>query len=258
MAQKTILVVGGGGGIGRAISKAFHEKGNRIVLADLNGERLSKSAEELGRDTLHFAVDVRNEASVAQLIKDVVNETGRVDTLFAVHGVTGGKVPVFKSTLDEWKFVLETNLTGTFLCIKHVAPVMVNQASGCIVALTTSRARPGDASYYSSKMGIEGVVGTAALDLKQNGVGVYVVAPGGYLSTDFHDHSYELMKYDDFISDREMRNERIAIRPEVVVPLFLHLSDKVPLELVGKKITAIDWNEEHGLGREVWYYSKPS
>ena len=256
MTQKTILIVGGGGGIGRAVSKVFHEKGNRIVLADLNEERLSKAAEELGSDTLHFEVDVRNETSVARLIGNVVNATGRIDSMFAVHGVTGGKVPVFKSSLDEWKFVLETNLTGTFLCIKHVAPVMVNQASGCIVALTTSRARAGDASYYASKMGIEGVVGTSALDLKQNGVGVYVVAPGGYLSTDFHDHSFELMKYADFISDREMRNERIAIRPEVVVPLFLHLSDKIPLELAGEKITAIDWNEEHGLGRKVWYYSK--
>ena len=256
MTHKTIVVVGGAGGVGQTVSKAFSEKGNRVVIADLSRERLLKAAEDLGHDTLHFEVDVRNEASVARLVKDVVNATGRIDSFFAVHGVTGGKVPIFERTLEEWKFILETNLTGTFLCIKHIAPVMVSQASGCFVALTTSRARPEDAPYYTSKMGIEGVVGTAALDLKQKGVGLYVVAPGGYLSTDFHDHSYELLKYRNFIPDREMRGERTAIRPEVVVPLFFHLSDKVPLDLVGNKITAIDWNEEHGLGRDVWYHSK--
>jgi NAD(P)-dependent dehydrogenase (short-subunit alcohol dehydrogenase family) len=254
--EKTILVVGGAGGVGQTVSKAFCEEGNRVVVADVNLERLRSVAKEIGRDTLHFQVDVKNEDSVSKLVQDVVRETGRIDSLFAVHGVTHGKLPVYERSLQEWEFVLGINLTGTFLCIKHVAPVMIRQKKGCIVALTTSRARPDDAPYYTSKMGIEGLVGTAALDLKDQGVGVFVVAPGGYLSTSFHDHSYELMKYDNFITDNEMREQQRAIKPEVVVPLFLHLNENVPLDLVGKKITAIDWNEQHGLGRETWYYQK--
>ena len=249
-------MVGGAGGVGQTVSRAFSEKGNRVVLADVNLERLRGVAKEIGRDTLHFQVDVKNEESVSKLIENVINETGRIDSLFAVHGVTQGKIPVYQRSLQEWEFVLGVNLTGSFLCIKHAAPFMIRQKKGCIVALTTSRARPDDAPYYTSKMGIEGLVGSAALDLKDKGVGVYVVAPGGYLSTSFHDHSYELMKYDNFIPDNEMREHQRAIRPEVVVPLFLHLNENVPLDLVGKKITAIDWNEQHGLGREPWYYQK--
>ncbi len=254
--KKTVLVVGGAGGIGQTVSRALCERGNRVVLADVNLDRLRIVAKELGHDTLHFQVDVRDEQSVSQLIRDVVSATGTIDSLFAVHGVTQGKIPVYERTFQEWEFVIGVNLTGTFLCIKHDAPVMIRQKQGCIVALTTSRARPEDAPYFASKMGIEGLVETAALDLKQQGVGAYVVAPGGYLSTSFHDNSFQLMKYDNFISDQEMRERQRAIKPDVVVPLFLHLTENIPLDLVGKKITAIDWNEQHGLGREEWYYQK--
>jgi len=251
---KKILVIGGAGGIGKKVSKALLENGHVPILADLNQERLRKAAEELGRDTRHFQVDVRNEASVAKLVSEVVSAAGRIDSLFALHGVTSGREEVFKRSLAEWKFVLDTNLTGTFLCIKHAAPVMIRQASGgCIVALTTTRAKPEDAPYYSSKIGIEGLVATSAEDLKKYRIGVFVVSPGGYLSTDFHDHSYELMKYPNFVPDEEMRSQRRAIKPDVVVPLLLHLSEKIHLDLAGKKITAIDWNEANGLGHEEWY-----
>jgi NAD(P)-dependent dehydrogenase (short-subunit alcohol dehydrogenase family) len=255
--KKSVLIVGGAGGIGRTVARAFHEKGHQVILADLNEERLSKTSSELNNIPF-FQVDVRDEKSVAKLMKGAYSTHGRIDSVFAVHGVTAGNAPVFQRTLEEWEFVLGTNLTGTFLCIKHIAPYMIRQSTGCIVALTTSRARPQDAPYYTSKMGIEGLVGTAAQDLVAHGIGVFVVAPGGYLSTNFHDHSYELMKYTNFVSDTEMRNQRKAIRPEVVVPVLTYLSDEVPLSIVGRKITAIDWNEEHGLGRENWYYSAES
>lgn len=254
---KTVLVIGGAGGIGQTVSKALVENGHLPVLADVNEERLRKAALEIGRDTLHFQVDVRNEASVAKLVDEVVSTTGRIDSLFAVHGVTAGREMVFKRSLEEWQFVLDTNLTGTFLCIKHVAPVMIRQASGgCIAALTTTRAKPEDAPYYTSKMGIEGLTATASEDLKKYNIGVFVVSPGGYLSTDFHDHSYELMKYPNFVSDEKMRTQRKTIKPDVLVPLLLYLNEKVPLDLAGTKITAIDWNEANGLGREVWYYNQ--
>lgn len=246
-------MVGGGGGLGGAAARGFLEAGFRVVLGDISQERVTKAAGSLGGDTLSFQVDVRKEESVAKLCSEVTSTLGRIDVLFNGHGVVTGHTLLHETDVEEWDFVLNTNLKGTFLCMKHVASTMVAQRSGCIVNLTTNRGRAGRIPYTASKYGIEGLTEAAAEELKPWGVGVYAVAPGGYIDTRFHDNSHNLMPFKNFTPDEKMRKERRPIKPEVIVPLCLHLSEDRTLTLTGKKISAIDWNEQKGLGRDNWY-----
>jgi NAD(P)-dependent dehydrogenase (short-subunit alcohol dehydrogenase family) len=228
------------------------ERGHQVAIADLSDERLRAVASEVGRNVKYFHVDVRSEKSVAELVGNVIKSFGRVDALYAIQGIQTGHRPLQDTPLEEWDVVLDINLTGTFLCLKHVIPHMLRQSSGCLVAMATSPVREGVAPYFTSKIGLEGLIELAGFELKPT-IGAYIVAPGGYLATNFHDNSFEIMPSATYLPDEELRKERKAIKPEVVVPLFTYLLEKTPADLSGKKINALDWNEANGLGRANWY-----
>jgi len=180
-----------------------------------------------------------------------------LDALFCLHGVVVGRTELKDLPYEEWKFVLDTNLNGTFLCMRHVIPKMLSQGGGgCVVNLTTTRARAGQSPYFSSKMGIEGLTAAAGEELKAFGIGVYVLSPGGYLLTDFHDNSYEIMPYTNYVTEEALRFQRKPLRPEMVVPVCIHLAEDRSLKLTGKRIDVPSWNEENGFGGlDKWYAS---
>ncbi|MBI4258884.1 MAG: SDR family oxidoreductase [Thaumarchaeota archaeon] len=250
--SKVALIVGGGGGMGAAAARGFHEAGFKTALADISWERAQAVAKALGKDVLAFGTDVRSEQSVTKLVKRVLDSFERIDVLLASHGVVTGHTLVHNTDESEWDFVLDTNLKGTFLCMKHVAPIMIKQKSGCILNLTTNRARAYRVPYSASKYGIEGVTEAAAEELKSFNIGVYALAPGGYVDTFFHDNSYRQLTYKNYAPEKELRKERKPLKPEVIVPLCLYLAQDASLALTGKKIDCLHWNEEHGLGRN-WY-----
>lgn len=224
------------------------------MLADLDDERVRRTGTTLVPPVPWFHVDVRSEESVSRLITEVVKTTGRIDALFNVHGVVVGRTNLEELPFEEWKFVLETNLNGTFLCMKHATLQMKKQGGGgCIINLTTGGPRPQQTPYFSSKLGIEALTAVAALELRPHAIGVYAVAPGGYLSTDFHDNSYGAMRYKNYIAEEQLKRQRRAIRPEVVVPLCLYLVEDASLAMTGTKIEVLHWNEEKGFGgQDAW------
>ena len=254
MTNKVALISGGGGGFGRTVAKAFSDDGYRIALCDIDASRLKASADSLGHDTLVYEANLTNEADVEKMVKNTVQATGRIDFLFMSHGIVGGRTLLHEVSLDEWNSVVQTNLTGTFLCMKHVLPVMIGQRRGSIISLATGdSARKFSAPYIASKIGIEGLTVSVATEAREWNIGVYAVSPGGYANTLFHDHSYSLLHSKNYVPDEQLRRQVRAIEPEVILPFCKFAIKDDSLSLSGKTVNALDWNEQHGLGRDTWY-----
>lgn len=254
MPKKVALIVGGGGGFGGVLARALFQKGFRVVLADINLARLRAAADSLGGDTLYFQADLTKEESVISLFRDHLEATGRIDFLFLGHGLVTGRTLLKDTPLEEWELVLRTNMTGSFLCMRQAIPTMIKQSSGCIINLATGDAgRKWSAPYMSSKWGIEALVACAAEEVRQSNIGVYAVAPGGYTATKFHDNSYEIRAFINYEPDEQTSARLKPLKPEVIVPLCLHLAEDASIAQTGKKIEALAWNEQNGLGRDVWF-----
>jgi NAD(P)-dependent dehydrogenase (short-subunit alcohol dehydrogenase family) len=253
MHGKVALVVGGAGGFGRVVAEAFREREYRVALADIDLRRLRVVSDSLGKGISYFRVDLTKEQSVGHMVKKVVKEMGRIDLLFLGHGVTAGRTMMQDTTLGEWEFVLRTNLTGSFLCMKPVVKIMTKQKSGCIISLSTGReGRKCSSPYISSKWGLDGLVASTAKEVRERNIGVYAVNPGGYAATKFHDNSYRLMKFKNHIPDEVRLARTKAVKPEVIVPLCLYLAEDRSLELTGRTMSAIKWNVRQGLDRNTW------
>jgi NAD(P)-dependent dehydrogenase (short-subunit alcohol dehydrogenase family) len=254
MPKKVALIVGGGGGFGGVIARALSQKNYSLSLADIDLERAKIASESLD-GARAYQMDVRREEDVRTVTGEVLSREGQIDLLFAGHGLSsGGRIRVDEISYETWKAVLETNLNGTFLCMKYVIPAMKRQRSGCIISLTTNpKIRVGSSSYYSSKVGIEALTAIAAVELRDDKIGVYAVGPGGKTTTKFSENSLRLLnqKYNKMRESDSQESK--LLKPEVIVPLCLHLAEDKTLELSGKTIQATNWNEQNGLGVDSWF-----
>jgi NAD(P)-dependent dehydrogenase (short-subunit alcohol dehydrogenase family) len=157
---KVAVVTGAASGIGRATSMLFAREGARLLVADQNADGVEETAQliaQAGGTTHAMAGDAGHEASVKSLIDGAVSAFGALDIVHANAGVSGGRVPIFEQTEEYWRQILQINLIGPFLAIKHAGMRMVEQGSGSII-LTSSvaglRANAGAAAYSASKAGV--------------------------------------------------------------------------------------------------------
>src|ERR1700733_3346383 len=137
---KVAVVTGAGSGIGRATSILFAREGARLVVADQNADGVNETAQliaQAGGTAQAMVGDAGEEASVAGFIEEAVAVFGTIDIVHANAGVSGGVVPIFEQTEDYWRRILQINLIGPFLAIKHAGKRMVEQGRGSIV-LTSS------------------------------------------------------------------------------------------------------------------------
>jgi 3-oxoacyl-[acyl-carrier protein] reductase len=177
---RTAIVTGGSRGIGRAVVEALLEAGWRVRFCSRSPESVQRAQEELaekfGDAVQGKAVDVRNQAEVDAF----VGTEERIDCLVnnAGLGVFG---PVDELTGDQWREVIETNLSGCFYFLRAVAPVMKRQGSGWIfniASLAGKNPMAGGAAYNASKFGLIGMSEAAMLDLRSHGVRVAAILPG--------------------------------------------------------------------------------
>ena len=175
---KVALVTGGASGIGRAAARRFVAEGARVVVGDRDEAGLGALGDELGDAAVTLACDVTVEADVARLADAAVERFGALDVAFANAGV-GSVQRLVDAELDDWARVLDVNLTGPFLTIKHAARRM--GAGGSIVvtaSLNAVQAGVGMGAYCSSKAGAAMLVQVAALELGPAGIRVNAVGPG--------------------------------------------------------------------------------
>jgi NAD(P)-dependent dehydrogenase (short-subunit alcohol dehydrogenase family) len=182
------LVTGGSRGIGRAIVEALAGEGYRVFFASRTGEYSAGGPPAaLAPRIRGIAADVSRPEQVALLVEQVMGTTGRIDVLVNNAGI-GRFAPVDELTYEQWREVLETNLTGAYLCLREVAPIMKQQGSGFVVNIASLAGRhgmAGGAAYNASKFGMVGLSEAAMLDLRPHGVRVTVVLPGS-VDTEFH------------------------------------------------------------------------
>jgi meso-butanediol dehydrogenase/(S,S)-butanediol dehydrogenase/diacetyl reductase len=182
---KTAIVTGGARGIGRGIAYELAKEGVRVAVADLpsvSADRDETVAEikRLGSDAIAIDVDVRDEAQVQAMVQKTIDAWGQVDILVNNAGVIKVGL-VMMMAKDDWEFIHDVNVLGTFLCSKAVANHMMQQRSGRIVNLSSmagKTGRAGASSYCASKFAVIGLTQAMAEEMGQFNVTVNAICPG--------------------------------------------------------------------------------
>ena len=172
MTQKVAVVTGAGSGIGKAVALALAKAAYSVVLAGRRLQALEEVAQEAGRDALAVATDVTDPAAVAALFQRAVERFGRVDLLFNNAGTGAPPTPLEEVPFAQWRSVLDTNLTGAFLCTQAAFRQMKTQQprGGRIInngSISASAPRPHMVAYTASKHAISGLTKTTSLEGRQ-------------------------------------------------------------------------------------------
>jgi 2-deoxy-D-gluconate 3-dehydrogenase len=176
LAGKVALVTGGNSGIGKAIACAFTEHGARVAIASRNEERNAATVAELGRDARAYACDVGDADATKQLVDDVTRDFGSLEILVNNAGM-GHWAPAPNHALEDWRRVLDVNLTSAFVASQRFAERMDRGKIINIVSEYATFGGPGLVSYTASKHGLEGLTKTLAIDLAPN-FQVNAIQPG--------------------------------------------------------------------------------
>jgi NAD(P)-dependent dehydrogenase (short-subunit alcohol dehydrogenase family) len=190
LAGRVAIVTGGSVGLGRQMAEGLAEMGANLVLCARKKERCLKTAEELqqlGVEVLALGCDVKDPASIGEVVDATMKHFGRIDVLVNNAGTSWG-APVEEMTLAQWNKVVETNLTGTFLFSQAAGKVMIAQRRGKIINIASIAGLRGTSSdlpaigYSSSKGGVIAFTRDLAWKWGMHGIRVNAIAPGWFPS----------------------------------------------------------------------------
>jgi NAD(P)-dependent dehydrogenase (short-subunit alcohol dehydrogenase family) len=226
---KVVMITGASRGLGKALALAFAREGATLVINSRSEDALKPvagEAKETGAEVLAVPADVSVGADVEGLVDESVRRFGRIDVLVNNAGLLGPRVPIVEYPEDEWRRVLDANLTAPFLLSKAVIPRMLE--GGSIVNVTSGVSVEGRAewgAYSVSKFGVEGLTQILAAELKDRGIRVNSIDPGG-MRTDMRAAAYP----DEDPASR--------ITPEENTAVFLYLASDESREVTGERFKA--------------------
>jgi 2-dehydro-3-deoxy-D-gluconate 5-dehydrogenase len=182
---RVAVVTGGNGGIGLGMARGLARAGAAVVVAARDREKSEQAVAELGAEAVAVPVDVAQEQSIKDLVATVLDRFGRLDILINNAGINIRKPPQ-DLTLEEWRQVLDTNLTSAFLASREVYPVMARQGGGKIINIGSMMSIFGAAfvtAYGPSKGGIVQLTRVCATAWARDNIQVNAVLPG-WIDTD--------------------------------------------------------------------------
>jgi len=227
--DKVALITGASQGLGRALALEFAREGARVVVNARSEESVGPVAgevEEAGAEVLAVAADVSKGADVERLVGQAVGRFGRIDVLVNNAGLLGPRVSIEEYPEDQWRRVIDANLTGPFLVSKAAIPHLSEGASIInVVSGVSVEGRAEWGAYSVSKFGIEGLTKILAAELAERGVRANAVDPGG-MRTDMRAAAYP------------EEDPQTRITPEENTAVFLYLASDESRDVTGERFKA--------------------
>ena len=180
--NRVAVVTGGSRGIGMGIVQKLLISGSKVAIigqSEILSDKASQEFKKLG-ETVYFCGDVKNLTDIQRCIKEIVNKWGKIDILVNNAGITKDKLAIRISEKD-WDNVLDTNLKGSFNCIKSILPNMIKNNYGKIVNISSIvglMGNPGQSNYCASKAGLIGLTKSIAKEYGSKSINCNVIAPG--------------------------------------------------------------------------------
>ncbi|MBK5294400.1 MAG: 3-oxoacyl-[acyl-carrier-protein] reductase [Acidobacteriia bacterium] len=188
MTGRTAFITGASRGIGQACAETLSRAGARVVLAARNLDKLEEAAGQIraaGGEAFVQEMDLSSEESIKGAFAKAASEFGRIDILVNNAGITRDTLALRMKRAD-WDAVIQTNLTGTFLCIQQVLQGMMRERWGRIINISSVVAQsgnPGQANYVASKSGVIGLTKALAQEMASRNITINAIAPG-FIETD--------------------------------------------------------------------------
>ena len=238
LAGRVAVVTGASRGLGRAIALALAEAGADVALAARAKRDLEDTGalvQRAGRRALVAPTDVARYAEVEALMGRAVRELGRLDIVVNNAGVA--KVaPLAEMTPDDWRFMVDANLTGVFNGCRAAAPHLIAQKSGKVINVASVLGQvglPGYTIYAATKGGVIALTRALGVEWARHGIQVNAIAPG-WFATDMTDPAFSDPRINERLT-RDIPMRRIG-RPEEIGPLAVYLASQASAFMTGQTI----------------------
>lgn len=256
--DKVIIVTGASKGIGRSMALRFGGEGARVICSARTQSEIETVANEIrekGGQAKAIRCDVGDEEQIKNMVEQTTREFGKIDTLVNNAGlsqkiVSGGPTPLYQMTKEAWDSIINTNLTGAFLCARFVLGFMVPQKKGNIINISSGRGwtpRKGIGAYVCSKHGMEGLTKQLALELAEFGINVNSLIPGGGVLTPGQGSGEWLSSGNTII--RNPTEEQLKQKPwlpmDVMNNAAVFLASQDPHRITGKVFVGKEFNEQN-------------
>jgi NAD(P)-dependent dehydrogenase (short-subunit alcohol dehydrogenase family) len=183
--EKVIIVTGAGNGIGKEIVKLLYKEGAYVIVTDIKYDDVKKCIKEIDNNIIGLKLDVTSENDWIQCIETIIKKYNKIDVLINNAGIVGKNLKLHEHTIEDWNKVIEINLTGPFLGMKHVIPIMMKNKNGSIINISSVSGMIGlknRSAYCSSKGGLRLLTKSAAIEYSKYNIRVNSLHPG-YIET---------------------------------------------------------------------------